>query len=137
MPKSKGYVTVREWLRVCKTGKHIEYELEQYGGIAMEKRSLNKMVFAGTVFAGGILLFKSIQKKNGKRVWVYEDNDMRNSVTVDREESVDAKYDDAEIGLTQLDSTFRSEWQANGFPQTHRELEKLEQSTSIESVRRK
>ena len=92
----------------------------------MKKTSLNKMVFAGSVFAGGIVLFRNIRKKSGKKVWVYEDNDMRNSVTVDREESVNAQYDEAEKGLTQLDSAFRSEWQANGFPQTHRELENLE-----------
>lgn len=92
----------------------------------MRKQSINKMIFAGTAFAGGIILFKNIKKKNGSKVWVYEDNDMRNSVNVDREESVNAKYDDAEKGLTQLDSAFRSEWQANGFPQTHRELENLE-----------
>ena len=92
----------------------------------MKKTSLNKMVFAGTVFAGGIVLFRNIRKKSGKKVWVYEDNDMRNSVTVDREESVNAQYDEAEKGLTQLDSAFRSEWQANGFTQTHRELENLE-----------
>lgn len=92
----------------------------------MEKKSLSKMIFAGTAFAGGIILFTTIRKKNGKKVWVYEDNDMRNSVTVDREESVNAEYDEAEEGLTQLDSAYRSEWQANGFPQTHRELEELE-----------
>ncbi len=92
----------------------------------MKKPSLNKMIFTGTVFAGGIVLFRNIRKKSGKKVWVYEDNDMRNSVTVDREESVNAQYDEAEKGLTQLDSAFRSEWQANGFPQTHRELENLE-----------
>lgn len=91
----------------------------------MRKKSINKMVFAGTAFAGGIILFNNIRKKSGKKFWVYEDNDMRNSVTVDREESVNAKYDDAEKGLTQLDAAYRSEWQANGFPQTHRELENL------------
>ncbi|WP_203333971.1 hypothetical protein [Planococcus beigongshangi] len=92
----------------------------------MNKKNLNKLVFAGSAFAGGIILFQSLRKKSGKRVWVYEDNDMRNSVTVDREESVNADYDDAEIGLTQLDSAFRSEWQANGFPQTHRKIAELE-----------
>lgn len=97
-----------------------------FGGIYMNKRSLNKMIFAGTAFAGGIVLFKNIRKKSGKRVWVYEDTDMRNSVSVDREESVNADYDDAEIGLTKLDSAFRSEWQANGFPQTHRRMKELE-----------
>ena len=88
----------------------------------MNKRNLNKMIFAGTAFAGSIVLFNTVRKKNGKKVWVYEDNDMRNSVTVDREESVNASFDDAEKGLTQLDSAYRSEWQANGFPQTHREM---------------
>lgn len=92
----------------------------------MNKKNLNKLVFAGSAFAGGIILFQSLRKKSGKRVWVYEDNDMRNSVTVDREESVNADYDDAEIGLTKLDSAFRSEWQANGFPQTHRKIAELE-----------
>lgn len=92
----------------------------------MEKKSLNKLVFAGTAFAGGIVLFNTLRKKNGNRVWVYEDNDMRNSVTVDREESVNAAYDDAEKGLTQLDAAYRSEWQANGFPQTQRELKELD-----------
>ncbi|HSJ37069.1 MAG TPA: hypothetical protein VK945_02525 [Planococcus sp. (in: firmicutes)] len=92
----------------------------------MEKKSINNMIFAGTAFAGSIILFNSLRKKNGKRVWVYEDIDMRHSVTVDREESVNAKYDDAEKGLTQLDSAYRSEWQANAFPQTHRELKESE-----------
>lgn len=92
----------------------------------MEKKNINNLIFAGTAFAGSIILFNSLKRKNGKRVWVYEDNDMRNSVSVDREESVNAKYDHAEIGLTQLDSAYRSEWQANAFPQTHRELDHSE-----------
>ena len=91
----------------------------------MNKRNLNKMIFAGSAFAGGIILFNNIRKKNGKKVWIYEDNDMRNSVTVDVEESVNANFDDAEKGLTKLDSAYRSEWQANGFPQTHRAMEEL------------
>lgn len=95
----------------------------------MEKKSINKMIFAGTAFAGSIVLFNSIRKKNGNRVWVYEDHDMHNSVLVDREESVNAKYDHSEKGLTQLDSAQRSEWQANAFPQTHRELEESETDT--------
>lgn len=92
----------------------------------MEKKTVNRLVFSGSALAGGIILFKSLRKKSGKRVWVYADNDMRNSVTVDREESVNAKYDEAEIGLTQLDAAYRAEWQANGFPQTHRRLTELE-----------
>ena len=66
------------------------------------------------------------KKNQAKKIWVYEDNDMRNSVTVDHEESVNADTDDAEIGLTQLDSAYRSEWQANGFPQTHKAMKELE-----------
>ena len=44
---------------------------------------------------------------------------------MDRMESVDADKDEAEAGLTQLDSNNRAEWQANGFPQTHAERERL------------
>lgn len=112
-----------EMVKVLKRREeHINSINENIGGICMDKRSLNKMIFAGTAFAGGIVLYKNIRKKSGKRVWVYEDNDMRNSVTVDREESVNAPFDEAEVGLTKLDSAYRSEWQANGFPQTHRDL---------------
>lgn len=96
----------------------------------MTSKRLTNTVFAGTAFVGGIILFTAIRKKNGKKFWVYEDNDMRNSVTVDREESVNAPYDDAEKGLTQLDSAYRSEWQAMGLPQTHREIEELKEDSS-------
>jgi hypothetical protein len=44
---------------------------------------------------------------------------------MDKMESVDADKDEAEAGLTQLDSNNRAEWQANGFPQTHAERERL------------
>jgi hypothetical protein len=40
---------------------------------------------------------------------------------MDERESVDADQDEAEQGLTQLDSSHRAEWQANGYPQTHAE----------------
>ncbi|WP_053217068.1 hypothetical protein [Virgibacillus senegalensis] len=42
-------------------------------------------------------------------------------------ESPDAPQDEAEQGLTGLDHEYRSEWVANGFPQTHREMERLEE----------
>lgn len=48
---------------------------------------------------------------------------------MDERESVDADQDEAEQGLTQLDSSLRAEWQANGFPQTHAERERLEQES--------
>ncbi|MDM5340198.1 hypothetical protein QUF84_23640 [Fictibacillus enclensis] len=57
---------------------------------------------------------------------VLPDVDHKRSLRVDRMESVDANKDPEEKGLTQLDSTYRSEWQANGFPQTHMEWEELE-----------
>lgn len=87
---------------------------------------LNKLVYTGTAFAGAIMLFTVYKNNKKKKFWVYEDNDMRNSVTVDRKESVNAKYDEEEIGLTQLDAAYRSEWQANGFPQTHKRMKELE-----------
>ncbi|SDN04797.1 hypothetical protein SAMN04488137_3240 [Fictibacillus solisalsi] len=57
---------------------------------------------------------------------VLPDVDHKRSLRVDRMESVDANKDPEEKGLTQLDSAYRSDWQANGFPQTHMELEELE-----------
>ncbi|WP_214829024.1 hypothetical protein [Exiguobacterium algae] len=48
---------------------------------------------------------------------------------MDKMESVDADEDEAEKGLTQLDSSHRADWQANGFPQTHAERERLEQES--------
>ncbi|SDM78900.1 hypothetical protein [Sediminibacillus halophilus] len=45
----------------------------------------------------------------------------------DKIASPDAPEDEAEKGLTGLDHEYRSEWVANGFPQTHREMERLEE----------
>lgn len=90
------------------------------------KKSTKKFVYTGAAMAGSFLLMTAYKKNQAKKIWVYEDNDMRNSVTVDHEESVNADTDDAEIGLTQLDSAYRSEWQANGFPQTHKAMKELE-----------
>lgn len=55
---------------------------------------------------------------------------------MDERESVDADQDEAEQGLTQLDSSHRAEWQANGFPQTHAEQERLKQE-SVEQYKGK
>ena len=55
---------------------------------------------------------------------------------MDERESVDANQDEAEQGLTQLDSSHRAEWQANGFPQTHAERERLERE-SVEQYKGK
>ena len=92
----------------------------------MKKSTTKKFFYTGAAMASSFLLMTVYKKNKSKKVWVYEDNDMRNSVTVDREESVNADTDEAEIGLTQLDSAYRSEWQANGFPQTHKAMAELE-----------
>lgn len=54
-----------------------------------------------------------------------QDHDEDTWSKMDRMESVDSDKDEAEAGLTQLDSNHRAEWQANGFPQTHAERERL------------
>lgn len=51
---------------------------------------------------------------------------MRNSKKIDQVESVDEDKARDEEGLTQYDSALKSDWVANGFPQTHMELEELE-----------
>ncbi|MDQ0429879.1 hypothetical protein QOZ98_002707 [Planomicrobium stackebrandtii] len=92
----------------------------------MKKNNTKKFIYTGAAMAGSILLLTAYKKNQAKKIWVYEDNDMRNSTEVDHEESVNADTDEAEIGLTQLDSAYRSEWQANGFPQTHKAMAELE-----------
>lgn len=92
----------------------------------MRKNTKRSFIYTGAAMASSLLLLTVYKKKQAKKVWVYEDNDMRNSVEVDHEESVNADTDEAEIGLTQLDSAYRSEWQANGFPQTHKAMAELE-----------
>lgn len=92
----------------------------------MKKNTTKKFIYTGAAMAGSLLLLTAYKKSQAKKIWVYEDNDMRNSAEVDHEESVNADTDEAEIGLTQLDSAYRSEWQANGFPQTHKAMAELE-----------
>lgn len=41
--------------------------------------------------------------------------------------SPDADETEAEEGLTLLDHQYRSQWQANGFPQTHKAMRELEE----------
>ena len=66
-------------------------------------------------------------KHEDKEVKMLADTDMRNSKKIDEVESVKANEDPAEKGLTVLDSAYRSEWVANGFPQTHQEMQELEE----------
>ncbi|WP_237150308.1 hypothetical protein [Planococcus maritimus] len=87
--------------------------------------NMKKFIASGAALGAGVILLKAYKDKK-RRIWVYEDSDMHNSYEIDHEESVNAPYDSAEEGLTQLDSTYRSEWQANAFPQTKKQLEELE-----------
>lgn len=91
----------------------------------MKSSTMNTVIGSALAAAAGIFVFKAYQDK--KNPSVKEDSDMRNSEEVDRRESVDADVDPAEKGLTQLDSAYRDEWQANGFPQTHKEMKELEE----------
>lgn len=91
----------------------------------MKKSTMNTLIGSALTAASGIFVYKAYQKKN--TVSVKEDTDMRNSTKVDERESVEALEDSAEQGLTQLDSAYRDEWQANAFPQTHKEMKELEE----------
>lgn len=90
----------------------------------MKSSTMNTVIGSALAAAAGIFVFKAYQDK--KNPSVEEDTDLRNSEEVDHRESVDADVDPAEKGLTQLDSAYRDEWQANGFPQTHKEMKELE-----------
>lgn len=89
----------------------------------MNKSKMNFMLGV-LLSAGGALLAMEAYKMRQKEA-VLEDTDMRNSKKIDREESVNAETDPEEKGLTKLDSAYRAEWVANGFPQT-RDQEELE-----------
>lgn len=79
-----------------------------------------RATFKTGVILGGLAAIATI---------AYQQYQQRKTSTddIDHRPSVDAKRDPAEVGLTQLDSIHRADWQANGFPQTHAELERLEQ----------
>lgn len=91
----------------------------------MKTSTLTTVLTSVAAAAAGIYAFKAYQKKN--EFEVAEGVDMHNSKKIDERESVDADEEPEEEGLTQLDSAYRDEWQANAFPQTHREMKKLEE----------
>lgn len=91
----------------------------------MKKTTLNSVIGSAFAAGAGVFAYRAIQERN--KLNVPRDIDMRNSTEVDKRESVIADTDPAEKGLTQLDSAYREEWQANGFPQTHREMKQLEE----------
>lgn len=91
----------------------------------MKKSTMNTLIGSALAAASGIFVYKAYQEKTTIRV--EEDTDMRNSSKVDERESVSALEDSSEQGLSQLDSAYRDEWQANAFPQTHKEMRELEE----------
>ena len=91
----------------------------------MKKSSMITVWSSAFAAVAGIFVYKAYQEKTKKEA-LEKDTDMHNSTEVDQRESVEADVDSAEKGLTQLDSAYRDEWQANAFPQTHREMEELE-----------
>jgi hypothetical protein len=97
------------------------------------RKSTKNFVLASLLSAGGaVLLTAAYRKSQRDAIRFLEDIDMRNSQKIDQMESVDAGIDPSERGLTQLDSAMRAEWQANGFPQTHMEMEELAEKTDVE-----
>ena len=96
-------------------------------------KSRKKLLLVSLLSAGAALLTAAYRKSQKETIMFLEDTDMRNSKKIDQMESVDADVDPAEKGLTQLDSAYRAEWVANGFPQTHMEMEELKEETHIEN----
>ncbi|ANU26551.1 hypothetical protein [Planococcus versutus] len=91
----------------------------------MKKSIMNTVIGSALAAASGVFVYRAYQERNTVRV--EPDMDMRNSREIDERESVDALDDSAEKGLSQLDSIYRDDWQANGFPQTHKEMRELEE----------
>lgn len=91
----------------------------------MKKGTKQNLIYACTAGACAFVVARLFQRKN-KKYWVYPDHDMRNSETVDMKESPNADVDEAEIGLTELDSAYRAEWVSMGYPQTYHEVENNE-----------
>ncbi|ANU09002.1 hypothetical protein A1A1_06627 [Planococcus antarcticus DSM 14505] len=91
----------------------------------MKKSTMNTLIGSALAAASGIFVYKAYQEQNAVRTT--DDSNMSNSAEIDERESVDALEDSAEQGLSQLDSAYRDEWQANAFPQTHKEMRELEE----------
>lgn len=91
----------------------------------MKKSTMNTLIGSALAAASGIFVYKAYQEQNAVRTT--DDSNVSNSAEIDERESVDALEDSAEQGLSQLDSAYRDEWQANAFPQTHKEMRELEE----------
>ncbi|WP_052712220.1 hypothetical protein [Domibacillus indicus] len=66
---------------------------------------------------------KTVIETNEKEKFIA---DKTTELKKDEVETPDARKEEEYKGLTELDAQYRDEWQANGFPQTHAEMEKLE-----------
>ena len=95
----------------------------------MDKHTTQNIIYGGVAAASLYLLLKNY-KKQKTTYWVYGDHDIRHGQDVDRKESPNAPYDHAEIGLSELDATYRAEWVSMGYPLTHREIEENEDKYS-------
>ncbi|RJP02224.1 hypothetical protein D3D03_02485 [Exiguobacterium sp. RIT452] len=83
-------------------------------------RLRKRYVFGASVLAGaGLLLLKNKDKREADPLKEYLTH-------LDQDLSPDADKDPDEVGLTKLDSIYRAEWQANGYPRSQKELEDLE-----------
>ncbi|WP_421385237.1 hypothetical protein ACOJQI_10885 [Bacillus salacetis] len=92
------------------------------------KKMTKNILIGSAVSAGGAALATAVyKKKKNDKFETDEDVDFRNNEQYDEMESVDADKSDAEKGLTELDHTYREQWQANGIPQTHAEMERLKE----------
>ncbi len=75
---------------------------------------------AGVIAGASLLLFR--KHEQGTQTDALRDY----LAHLDQDPSPDAAKDPDEVGLTKLDSIYRAEWQANGFPRSQTELEELE-----------
>jgi hypothetical protein len=97
-------------------------------------KMMKNVLMGSLVSAGSAALATTIYKRRKKANFpVDEDIDTKHDLKADFEESPNADYEEEEIGLTKLDSTYRSEWQANGFPMTHAEMDRLEEESRQDS----
>lgn len=83
--------------------------------------TLKRSLFVGSLAAVSVFGIKQYKRSCAK-----QNQSISDSAELDRRPSVDQTQDESEVGLTQLDSIQKAEWQANGFPQTHAERERLE-----------
>ncbi|MGD6818269.1 hypothetical protein [Metabacillus sp. 84] len=90
----------------------------------MRKKSPINYAFSALLLTGSAIWAAASYKKKRKQLEKELENPNRKLHQI---ESADASKEQEEKELTQLDSVQRSEWVANGFPQTHQEMRELEE----------